>query len=403
MSSEHIYLFSNRIDPAGVVGLLRRLANVKVTGPDENWSQVNVVTEKRMLRPARKIVFGHNSELYDGPNGRMQFQGMRNYFSAFPDHPSKNDVLTVIQSFQFCLPILTQDMDLDSPEDDDRRDVLFAVCHYLDAVIYTPNTLRDASGQILLSSTQPQNPAATFPALPADLAAEPELVPPIPVKVARRALALTAVAARASLELDESKPDHHRKRIADWINELNIADELEAHERKPLNRPVGSLKEKNFIDTMWQVEGLAILAWALNLSPAPSCDKLVIPADVYESIGLFDPDAGDALLQRPNLRSADQLNAMREHLFMFHWRLRRFATMPVAMDFAAFCKSCPFVDGDISNFKLKNNDLVVGDTQIAKAKPHEIGEAQSIASERCRAINWLHDASELYSKTDTFN
>lgn len=400
MSAEPVHIFSGQVDPAGVVQLLRRLADVNVKGSDDNWSTIEVVTERRVLRSTRKIEFLHNAELYDGLNGRMQNQGMQKYFSRLPDSPARTCVLSIIPSLQFRLSIAANDLDLDSEEDDDRRDVLFAVCHYLNAVIFTPTTLRDASGRILISSTQPSDPEATFP--PPDLDREwPTPAVPGPVRVARRALALTAVAARATLELDESKPDDHRIQILEWINDLNSADELEPHERKLLGRRVGSLKEQEFVATMWQVEGLAILVWALNLAPAPAYDKLVIPADVYESIGLFDVEAGDRLLQNPKMRSADELHEMQERLFLFQWRLQRFASDPVPMNLVAYCESCLFANNDLSKFRIKNNDLAIGDSTIAKARPHELGQSQSVATERFRAINWLLDASNVYSQTDT--
>jgi hypothetical protein len=164
---------------------------------------------------------------------------------------------------------------------------------------------------------------------------------------------------------------------------------------------VGTLDQRAFFDSMWRVEGLAVLAWALRLHPLPPYDELVVPPELYESIGLFDSDAGKQLLAGPNLRSPEELASMQEHLLAFHWRVRDFSLRPQPMNFVEFSRNCWFGSFDIERFRVIDGDLAIGKSAISDAPKEAIQRAQSTAMERHRAINWLMGYSEVYSKTDT--
>src|SRR5438105_1176914 len=84
-ATEPINIFSHRIDPRGVLSVLRSLAPaVEVTGPDDTWQEA-VIT---ITRPGRKgpvrLTFRHDPDYYDGPGGPRQVLGMQGYFSRFP-------------------------------------------------------------------------------------------------------------------------------------------------------------------------------------------------------------------------------------------------------------------------------------------------------------------------------
>lgn len=422
MAFEPINIFSCRIDPRGVSELLRRLGTAKVKGDDDDWEEIQLTLKKNgFLSKAPVITFGHHAEYYDGEDWPRQVMGMQGYFSRFPETPTKRQVLRTIGSFRFALTVPQHDLDIESQ--DERLKVLYAVCQHLDGVIFTPSALRDAQGRVLLGGDGEFDPAAILPKLPPqdDLTddeefevedgdelevdeemAEPD--PPTPERVARRAIALTAVAARATLELDREnvdKPDNHRRRILNWIEELGIGDELEPDEWKVLQRPVGTLDERSFLDSMWRIEGLAVLAWSLQRLPLPADDVLIDPNEIYEAMGLFDADVGASILANPELRSLDELQAKLTHLLMLHWRIRDFSIRPVAMDFVEFSKDCWIGSFDISEFRILQNDLAIGDSPIAEAEEDAVSTVQSIAMERHLAINWLNGYSAIYSETDT--
>lgn len=427
MAFEPINIFSRKIDPRGVLEVLRRTGlEVKVAGPDDDWTEAVVTVRKGgLLRKAVVMTFGHNSEYYDGDGWPRQVMGMQGYFSRFADVPRKPDIMRAIGLFRFALSVPQDDLNIES--DDERLKLLYAVCSHLDGVIFTPSSLRDAQGRILISSDGEFDPQAELPKLPAaaevvatapninenedagdtDSAEEddyPEPVPPLAVKVARRALALTAVAARATLELDAEQldsPEELRKRLTAWLESLDIGDELEPQEWKVLQRPVGTLEQQDFINAMWRVEGLAVLAWALGLCEMPPDDELVVPMELYGSLGFLDTEAARAILASPELRPAAELEEMRIHLLMLHWRIRDYSIKPEAMDFVAFSQNCWIGSFDISRFRIIDRDLAVGDTALHDADDERKSIVASLAMERHLAINWLSGYSAVYSETDT--
>ena len=413
MATEPINIFSHKIDPKGVLNVLRSLkSDVVVSGPEDDWQQVDVIfVKKGLMRRERKLSIGHNSEYYDGPNWPTQKFGMMNYFSSFPDCPNKPDILRLIRSFQFSLSVPTHDLDIDGQ--DDRLELLFEVCRHLDGVFFTPTSLRDSSGRILISRFGASDPKAALPAIPPESQEEDEgdyedeeCTPPSRDRVIKRTLALTALATRATLELDALNGDVDdgevfRKRILDWVATCDIDDELEPEEWKVLQRPVKKLQQQDFINAMWRVEGLAVLAWSLGLHPMPGYDELVVPPELYDSIGIFDPQAAQQLQEKAQLRSEEELQAMHEHLLALHWRLRDFSIRPTLMDFVEFSKKCWFGSFDVSGFRLIQGDLAIGDCALTETDPDELSRVSSIAVERHTAINWLRGDSAIYSEVET--
>ena len=421
MALEPINIFSHRIDPRGVAELLRKMhPDMSITGPEDDWSEIEVVTSKGgLFKKKRVFALGHDSEYYDGEDWSQQVMGMQGYFSRFPETPQQKDIFRLIRSFRFSLSVPVEDLDIEG--NDARVDILFAVCRHLDAAIFTPSSLRDASGRILYDASGFTDPAAKMPAFPPtedhpDAEADEDLdedyedpEPPTAARVATRVLAMTALCARATLELDclqkqieADEGEKHRERLLKWISEIGVSDELEPQEWKVIQRPVGSLEQQDFINAMWRVEGLVVLAWALQIFDVPPYDELVAPVELYTAVGIFDADAGKQLLENAKLRSDDELQSMLEHLLAFHWRIRDFSLRPESMDFVAFSKDCWFGSFDISKFRVINDDMAIGEVAIVDADPDELGRVTSTAMERHQAINWLTGyASSIYSEVTT--
>jgi hypothetical protein len=230
---------------------------------------------------------------------------------------------------------------------------------------------------------------------------EPE--PPTAQRVARRALALAAVTARALLEQDDPSEawvaEFFRGTLA-WVEALGITDEVEPDEHEVLRSPPGSLDEPAQIDSTWRLEGLAVLAWALGRFDLPAYDRLVEPQEVIRSLGFPDAEASGRLLGSPSLRPPAELEALRKQLLGLHWRLLEFTLRPQAMDFRAFSRDCWFGTLDLSPFRLIGDDLALGDHAISDAPEDVVGAALSATMERHKAINWLTGGG-VYSETDT--
>ena len=210
MAMEPMTLFARIADPAGVARLLRETARtVEIDGPDDGWRNAVVAFDGKTL------TFTHDPAYYTDPNWSVQMDGMRGYFSRFPQTDRKEAALMLTTTFKFSLGLVF-DPDCDA-EDDERLTILFSVAGLLDGVLFTPSAFRDACGRILYGAAgeDEEDTAAVWPRVIAEinlanatrtavdtvgLEQDEALRRPNPGRVARRALALTAVTARAILE-----------------------------------------------------------------------------------------------------------------------------------------------------------------------------------------------------------
>lgn len=389
MENEPITIFARIADPAGVAALLREMdPKVRIIGGDDEWEQAEITFGR--LRGKRRLILRHNPEYYAEPNWSAQMNGMRGYFSRFPDSERKPHVLLLTSTLRFALSAeLEPAID---PEGDPRLDVLFAVTDLIDGVLFTPSALRDSQGRILFSAhgAEDEDPEAEFPRVLAEVDVteateggdgneEQQLDPPDATRVARRALALAAVTARAILEQDtdnEAAPSTAADLLA-WLTDLRIADELEAEELAVLECPVGELEQGPQIGATWRLEGLGVLAWALGKYEIPAHDELVSLDALWESVGLLNRDVSSRILARPALRSHDEIAELANRLFAVHWRLRNFHIDPSPMDFADFAATCWFGPLDIAGLPLIDGDLALQGERIDRASEDVFSSALS--------------------------
>jgi hypothetical protein len=419
MAMEPITLFARTADPAGVAARLRELVPaVQIDGPDDAWQNAVVTFGKGKKK--QTLTFTHDPDYYSEPNWSGQMDGMRGYFSRFPETDRKARVMTLITSFRFSLGTLFEP-DFD-PEGDPRLDVLFAVTKFLDGVLFTPSSLRDAGGRILFGTggaddedadavwprvvgevdlSTPRGAAmheASRPKPPGEDAPGPEA--PTAQRVARRALALTAVTARAILEQDTANPETLKtyQDLLTWVGDLGIDEEFEPEEREVLQSPPGELDEEQQINSTWRLEGLTVLAWILGRFDIPPHDQLVTLNPLWRSCGLLDAEAARALLAKPTLRPVEEIATVRNRLFALHWRLRNFFVKPGVMDFAEFARTCWFGPLDITGLPLVEGDLALGGERIDRASADAFSSAHSASQERHQAANWLWAGPALYSE-----
>jgi hypothetical protein len=209
-----------------------------------------------------------------------------------------------------------------------------------------------------------------------------------------------AVTGRAILEQDDPTAENVRETCADllaWVKDIGIDDEFEPDEREVVNRPLGQLDQRQQANATWRLESLVVLAWALKRFEIPPHDELVQLNPLWRSLGILDAGAARALLARPDLRSREELGALRNRLFALHWRLRNYHVSPKAMDFAEFAKTCWFGPLDITGLPLVDGDLALRGQRIDRADPEVLRSAHSTAQERHQAVNWLWEGPEVYS------
>jgi hypothetical protein len=413
-------IFSRTADLAGVARRLHELApSVDIDGPDNDWRNATVSFGR--LWKKRKLTLTHDPAWYAEPNWSAQMKGMQAYLSHFPETEGKDKALSLTTTFRFSLG--TRFQPEFTPDGDPRLlGIVFAVTELLDGVVFTPSSLRDGRGRVLVSSARDleEDPEAVWPRVigevsvqePMGAAAHEESrpiapgedvatsEPPTAERVARRTLALKAVTKRAILEQDPTSNASKRtfQDVLRWIDEVGLQDELEPDEWEVLQRPPGRLDPQAQINSTWRLEGLVVLAWALGRFDIPPHDQLVSPGALWKSLGLLTVQDARALLSKPTLHSRDQVRVLRNRLFGLHWRLRNYRIHRTLVDFADFSKTCWFGPLDVSGLPLVDGDLALNGKRLDRASEETFASALSASLERHKAVNWLWAGPERYSQ-----
>jgi hypothetical protein len=271
--------------------------------------------------------------------------------------------------------------------------------------------------QVILevSLEDPRGAAAHEASRPKSVAEDDESKAPSALRIARRALALTAVGARAILEQDGSvirKPGtsrwhpsnwiphrgEQRRQLVEWIQLVGIGDELEPSEWEVVQRPIGRLDPDQQINSTWRLEGLAVLAWALGRHAMPAYDELIQVHTLLAKLAVLDIVAAKELLIHVKVLPRGDIATLRNRLFALHWRLTEFRINRKSFDFPEFAKSAGFGPLDISGLKMIEGDLAIRGKRLDKATPDALDAANSAAHERHQAANWLWQGPERYSE-----
>lgn len=424
---EPMAIFARTIDAPGVARLLCKFhPGVVLDGPEDSWRSATVSFG------SGKLTFTHDPEYYAEPHWSTQMNGMRGYYARFPDSEQKESAMMLTTTFKFSLGLL---IDLDaSNQADPRLDLVFAIAKFLDGVVFTPSYLFDANRRVLIGADGEIDPEAVWPRVRAEVkidrsrhSDDSEKLPdtnedaasaPSAERVARRALALTALGARALLEQKGvvirrpsttswnprnwlAEPEKQRREILVWIELVGIGEELEPGEWEVLQRPIGRLERQRQVDSTWRLEGLVVLSWALGRCQMPSHDKLVSPDRLLASLDIFNVPAAKELLALPALRPRPELGTLRARLLALHWRLKEFRIRPKAIDFNDFARNAWFGPLDITGLPLIERDLAVAGKRIDRADLEAIQRASSAAHERHLAVSWLWQGPQQYSRART--
>lgn len=227
---------------------------------------------------------------------------------------------------------------------------------------------------------------------------ELEFEPQTAVAVARRALILSGVVCRASLEgiADESHVHEAATNIHGWFDELGLWPYVEPLERTILQAPFSSMPEWQEIPGTWFAEGLAILAWALNRCEFPPHDRQVNPIAITDALDFLDPSA-QQLLESPSLRDPAQLKASREWFYDLHCTLRGF------LNHGGNGQLSSWIGQYLAVLELPPKQLMSGlfplvdDVPLIEASRDRLEAWENIVCERHRATIWLVGEDPLYT------
>lgn len=230
---------------------------------------------------------------------------------------------------------------------------------------------------------------------------------PDAARVAARAMALAAVAYRGFLENDISvgeigaeEAENARRDIFPWLEELGVTSELEPAEADLIATPAGRLGPQATIDACWRIEGLAVLAWALDRAPLPDVHTMCELAKLSSALGLFRTREATPL-PAPQVRDRSEVQYWEETYITVHWRLRQFQLKPYWKDFASFAANSKWPWPRLDELEIIDGELAIRGVKIDCVDEDTLSECMSIAQERRVALNWLLGHETLYSKIET--
>jgi hypothetical protein len=228
--------------------------------------------------------------------------------------------------------------------------------------------------------------------------------PPPARRVAARAMVLAGVVGRAVLEMnreDLRDPDRIRQQPFPWLKGVGIARELEPRERDFLRKPIGRADRAVVNESIWRVEGLAVLAWALNRFTLPAYDEAVSPVPAQASVGFGSREVARELLDSGSLRPSSEIERFATHATLVTWRLRQFRLSPGPWDFVGYLRRhASFREAWLEDLRIVDGDLALGAQSIANAPAEKVQHCERIALERHIAAYWLQGDDPTYSKVD---
>lgn len=221
-------------------------------------------------------------------------------------------------------------------------------------------------------------------------------------RVARRALALCALACRSQLEPHAGDADARaiHESVVAWLSAAGVTTELEDAERRIVEAPLGQLSRDDATVAGWRGEGAATLAWGLGRWPLPAIDVAVDAADVAMRLDWLGDDPL-ALVEGARLRARTDVVQLAEMLEVAQWRLDRELGGEAAVSLRNFDAGTFVWPHDVAPLAFASDgDVAVDGRALAAAPEHAKRLARRIVVERRQAVNWLAGQHAVYSAVD---
>jgi len=416
-------LYCHAASPEQAYAFLDEMRAV-LKGDRDKWQATYIFEEGGLFRKKRSIIhINYDREFCSAPNWPKQMAGMKNFLSGFDmDADRTAAVMRLVDQFQFTLGIVLEPEIGDSGEDM-RLDVVHALAEELGATIFTPGALLDSHFRPFFEMEGDVDPDAVMPAVAAAGGAaagvEPlatiqlapdadthdkddwEPDPPDAQTVARRLYAMVGLAARGLYDMNVAQgqqPAYSLDDLTGYIDAIGVTAQTDGAERRILNTPGGKLPQQDTINSVWCLEGLAVLAWSLGLADLPRYDEVVETDKLLDALRMGDVEFARQTIDSATLRPRAELDKYAEHILLFHWRMVDFRVRPQAINFH---EVKIWGEPDLSWASLIDDDLVIRGAPISLADADAVSMAGSIAMERHKASNWLAGYDPVYSQVDT--
>ncbi len=222
---------------------------------------------------------------------------------------------------------------------------------------------------------------------------------PAPGRVARRALALSAVACRSQLEPHAGDADARaiHETVRAWLVAAGVDAELEDEERRIVDTPLGQLSREDAVAAGWRGEGAATLAWGLSRWSLPAIDVAVDASDVAMQLDWLGDDPR-LFVESARLRARSDVVQLAEMLEVAQWRLDRDLAGEPAVSLRNFDAGSFRWPAGVQPLEFAaDGDVAIAGQPLASAPEHAKRVARRIVVERRRAVNWLAGQNAVYS------
>jgi hypothetical protein len=212
-------------------------------------------------------------------------------------------------------------------------------------------------------------------------------------------LILSAVVCRAFLESYTDEP-YKRETVDDiheWFDELDLWPQVEPDECEIVRAPFGKMSKWSQVRGTWYVEGLAILAWALQRGEFPAHHEQVDPIAVTNALNFLDPDA-EQLLRSPNLRELAELQAAREWFYDVHCKVRGFLNRGTESHVSDWIGEQLTILKIDPTTVIREGNLTVAGKLLRDTNREWLEDWESVICERHRAAIWLVGEDPLYTE-----
>jgi hypothetical protein len=107
-------------------------------------------------------------------------------------------------------------------------------------------------------------------------------------EVLRRAIVMTSVAFRASLEATTHPRSYEiSQRLLPWLETLGMASDIDPIEHDLLATALGKLHASQKTDANWSGEGAVVMCWALHLTAQPPHNEFVDYTSLFDKLGIL--------------------------------------------------------------------------------------------------------------------
>jgi hypothetical protein len=223
------------------------------------------------------------------------------------------------------------------------------------------------------------------------------MVPPAPIRIARRTVILFTLTMRFTAE---ASPNHPRTKewleiLPQWLDRLDVGSEVEPRDVEILTTPLGELDREQQTDARWCGEAAGVLGWALQRVAAPADFDPVDPNMVFRTLG-FDPagmvqGAGD-LIARASLLPRDELLAYYAKVRIIQCCMRsRGSSMGVATPILQ-----QIVRQQLDDIGIREADFSAAQEGVVRLSDSQCRQLLGNYAVRMHVSGWLVGESEHY-------